>query len=140
MKKSIRLTETELHQLIENSVYDVLNEGEKWDNFKKKAKKVGKEAGKTALQAAAGTALLGGTLLGREYVNSRDNHPMQDRSSIVDRHEREANKEIDKKTKKLGRPLTNMERNDIYSQYHGTDESLVRTITQSITESLKNLI
>lgn len=139
MKKAIRLTETELHQLIENSVYDVLNEGEKWENFKKKTVKVGKEAGKTALQAAAGTALLGGALLGREYINDRDYHPVQDKNAIVDKHEREANKAVDKKMKQLGRPLTRDELNDIYQQYHATDESLVRNITNSITEAIRRI-
>lgn len=139
MKKAIRLTETELHQLIENSVYDVLNEGEKWDKFKKKAVKAGKEVGKTALQAAAGTALLGGALLGREYINDRDYHPVQDRNAIVDKHEREANKAVDKKMKELGRPLTQFELDDIYNQYHATDESLVRNITNYITEAIRRI-
>lgn len=137
MKKSIKLTEEELHQLIENTVYDILNEGEKWDKFKKNAKKVGKETGKLALQTAVGGTILGGALLGRDYLNQNNNHSNRDNSSIVDRHERQANKEIDKKTKQLGRDLTKMEIDDIYNSYHSMDESIVKEITNIIKENLK---
>lgn len=137
MKKTIKLTEEELHQLIENTVYDILNEGEKWDKFKKNAKKVGKETGKLALQTAVGGTILGGALLGRDYLNQNNTHYNRDNSSIVDRHERQANKEIDKKTKQLGRDLTKREIDDIYNSYHSMDEAIIKQISNIIKENLK---
>lgn len=40
MKKTIRLTESDLHDIIKESVNKILNEGQGWDFFKKRTKEI----------------------------------------------------------------------------------------------------
>ena len=150
MKQKIRLTESELNQLVESAVYMALQEKLGMDtlrNFGRKAKNAGKEALKTAAIAGGVSAAALGGLAAHDEIYGYNPEPEPQQYDPIVHNERLANDSIARREAETGEQLDADQTDKIYRHFHRNDgnyddlpESRVNRLAQIVENKVRQKI